>query len=351
MFNSFEKSMIAAVFFHIVTHRTCMKLCLFLALLLNSLASLAHELVLNHDFPDPTIIKAQDGYYYAYATQGYTEERVSRLLNLQVARSLDLKTWQHLGDALPDKPSWANRTQRFWAPHIHFANNLYYLYYSAEPNTDDGKCLAVAVSKKPQGPFHNVEKPLICGPSFTNIDPMVYIDPQSRVPLLYWGSAFEPIRVRQLSPDLISFAPGSQTHPLLYPDRGPTPAPYLKLLEGAWILKHQNYYYLFVSGEDCCGLPNPQYAVLVSRSRHPLGPFKWRGNDPRQSVLIEGNGSFIATGHNAFIHDQAGQLWTLYHGMDKRAPLLQNLIPGDRLNRRVMLRSKVNFVNGWPVLR
>lgn len=32
-----------------------------------------HELVFDHDFPDPSLILAEDGWYYAYATQGFTE--------------------------------------------------------------------------------------------------------------------------------------------------------------------------------------------------------------------------------------------------------------------------------------
>ena len=53
--------------------------------------------VLDSDFPDPAVVKAPDGFYYAYATQ---TERDGRWINLQVARSRDLRDWEHLGDAL-----------------------------------------------------------------------------------------------------------------------------------------------------------------------------------------------------------------------------------------------------------
>ena len=71
--------------------------------------------VLDSDFPDPTVIRNPDGFYYAYATQ---TERNGRWINLQVARSQDLVRWEYLGDALPTKPSWASKTQDFWAPHV-----------------------------------------------------------------------------------------------------------------------------------------------------------------------------------------------------------------------------------------
>lgn len=315
------------------------------------LTASAHELVLNHDFPDPTVIKANDGYYYAYATQGMTEDASPRILNLQMARSKDLKTWKHLGEALPEKPSWAKTTQAFWAPHIHFAQNKYYLYYSADPDTRNGLCLAVAVSSKPQGPFVDSGKPLICGPSFSNIDPMTYLEEKSGKTLMYWGSGFDPIRVRELDESLVNFKAGTTTLNLIAPDTSAEPAPYTRLLEGAWILKRDDYYYLFVSGENCCSGPDPKYAVLVLRSKSLKGPFEWRDNDPRKSVVIQSAGRFSATGHNAFITDNQGQLWTLYHGVDEKKPLLQHPIPGDRSNRRVLLKRKVLFQEGWPLTK
>ena len=42
--------------------------------------------VIDADFPDPAVIRAPDGFYYAYATQ---TERDGRWVNLQMARSRD----------------------------------------------------------------------------------------------------------------------------------------------------------------------------------------------------------------------------------------------------------------------
>ena len=62
--------------------------------------------MLDEDFPDPALILAPDGFYYAYATQTL---RDGQWINIQVARSADLVHWDHLGDALPDKPGWAGK--------------------------------------------------------------------------------------------------------------------------------------------------------------------------------------------------------------------------------------------------
>ena len=43
--------------------------------------------VLDEDFPDPAVIHAPDGHYYAYATQTL---RDGKWINIQVARSPDL---------------------------------------------------------------------------------------------------------------------------------------------------------------------------------------------------------------------------------------------------------------------
>ena len=81
--------------------------------------------VLDGDFPDPAVIRAPDGFYYAYATQTLLE---GCWINIQVARSRDLISWDHLGDALPQKPSWAGETQDFWAPYVLQDGDRYIMY-------------------------------------------------------------------------------------------------------------------------------------------------------------------------------------------------------------------------------
>src|ERR1043165_6741946 len=89
---------------------------------LNKKLPLYQNPVYDADFPDPTVIRASDGKFYAYATQTMVG---SVWLNIQVARSSDLLHWQLLGAALPVKPTWANQTQNFWAPHVTEAGGIY----------------------------------------------------------------------------------------------------------------------------------------------------------------------------------------------------------------------------------
>jgi arabinan endo-1,5-alpha-L-arabinosidase len=291
--------------------------------------------VLDSDFPDPAVLRAPDGFYYAYATQG---ERDGRKVNIQVARSRDLVRWQWLGDALPAKPAWASRTWNFWAPHVVRHEGRYFLYYSAEPDSPatgpkTGLCLAVATSARPEGPFADSGRPLQCGEGFVNIDPMAFDDPATGKHWLYWGSGFQPLKVRELAPDWLSFAPGSAAVDLVPPDKG---RPYEELVEGSWVVRRGGFYYLFYSGNNCCG-KDAHYAVMVARSRRATGPF-----EKAPAPILVAQGHWLAPGHNSLATDRAGRDWIVYHAIDTRRP-------GEPVNtRRVMLIDRIVWRNGWP---
>lgn len=304
---------------------------------------------INADFPDPALLRAAGGYFYVYGTQGRHGDHMD---NIQIARSHDLTHWQLLPDALPTKPSWASRTQDFWAPHVSAHDGRYFLYYSAKPDaalTDKsrGLCLAVAVAARPEGPFTDSGKPLICGDGFVNIDPMAFDDPATGKRLLYWGSGFKPIKVQELAPDRTSFAPGSAPLDLLATDPSDKPSNYRRLVEGAWVTRHHGWYYLFASGDNCCG-PNAHYAVMIARSRSALGPFDLV--DPKHGgLVVTADARWLAPGHNSVVEDGAGRSWIAYHAVDRRRP---RAAASDELNtRRVMIVKRLYWRNSLPVVR
>ena len=308
------------------------------------------------DFPDPTIIRAADGSYYAYGTQGSYEGKAN---NIQVARSQDLVHWQYLGDALPVKPTWASKTYSFWAPHVSEVGGKYYLYYSAKPDNAVGKpdaeaglCLAVATATSPAGPFTDSGQPLQCGTGFINIDPMEFYDPATKKHLLYWGSGFGPLKVRELAPNLVSFAPGSQVVDLVFPAPEGGENSYQTLIEGSWVALRDGWYYLFYSGNNCCG-PKAHYAVEVARSRSATGPFETLAQATGRpvatgSVILARNAAWLAPGHNSVVTDAAGRDWMAYHAIDVRPNSPTRADTTQPYAPRLLLLDRLEYQNGWP---
>lgn len=286
----------------------------------------------DRDFPDPAVLRAADGAYYAYATQAAVD---GRSVNVQVARSHDLANWTHLGDALPVKPRWGATRQKFWAPHVLRDGATYFLYYSAEPDAGGGMCLGVATAAAPEGPFADAGEPLVCGPGILHIDPMAFDDPRTGRRFLYWGSG--PIFVQELAPDRLRFAPGSTPRALLHPD---PLRPYRRLIEGAWVDYRDGAYFLYFSGDRCCDR-DPRYAVMVARAKDPLGPF-----EEREAPLLEAGGRWLAPGHNSVVADAAGRDWIVYHAIDadrharRREPGVERVLKVERLG----------YEDGWPRL-
>ena len=311
-------------------------------------ASQAHYLnpILDCDFPDPAIVRAPDGCYYAYGTQTLGDEG---WINIQVARSNDLIHWDYLGDALPEKPDWARTTQDFWAPSVIFDGSTYFIYYSATPDFchshERGHALAVATSKSPEGPFVDMGMPLLLGAGFEYIDPMAFDDPVTGKHLLYWGSGYQPIRVQELSPDRMSFAEGSNPIDLIWPNGRHGSFP--RLVEASWVIRHEDFYYLFYSGDNCCG-PDAEYGVMVARSESATGPFvtlEEAKGVPHSLILVK-NGRWLAPGHNCIVEDEAGQDWIVYHAIDVNKP---RQTQEDEINsRRILLMDRVEWHDGWP---
>ena len=295
--------------------------------------------VLNRDFADPTVIRTANGKYYAYATQGNGQ-------NIQIASSNDLFHWKPAGDALPQKPVWADKTSSFWAPHVLYDAGLkkYVLFFSSATNdTAIGKCIGVAFADLPIGPFIDKGSPLICGEGFINIDPMAMIDPETGNKLLFWGSGFQPIKVQELTSDWKDFKQGSGAINLVAAGKEKE---YTILLEGAWVDIHDGKYYLYYSGDNCCG-EKAHYAVMVARAEHAMGPYTRMGEENRtgSSVILQLDSAWLAPGHNSIVADGKGNKWIAYHAIDRKISAKKN----DN-SRRVMLLNRIVYKNGWPVV-
>ena len=87
-----------------------------------------------NDAPDPSVIRGEDGAFYAYTTQAYHDVEFT---TVPILRSTDLVTWELVGDAFagdarpPWIVPWAGQRRRL-VPHIARVDGKYLLYYLGE---------------------------------------------------------------------------------------------------------------------------------------------------------------------------------------------------------------------------
>ena len=136
-------------------------------------------------FADPTIVKADDGYYYAFGTEDYWEGKDHLVA---VIRSKDLVKWTYLADAF--RKSLHGNKAGLWAPNVFRYDDKYFMFYSLSIWGDSNPGIGLASSDQPQGPFTDLGKFFISsevGVS-NSIDPCFFQDPVSGKLYIFWGS-------------------------------------------------------------------------------------------------------------------------------------------------------------------
>jgi arabinan endo-1,5-alpha-L-arabinosidase len=279
---------------------------------------------------DPSVIKAEDGLFYAYGTEDdWGDGNGARYI--PIIRSSNLIDWEYVGEAFNFKPNW--KQGGLWAPDITFYKDKYYLYYSLSVWGDPNPGIGVAISDSPAGPFEDQ------GPLFTSkeigvansIDPFFYAE--DGTPYLFWGS-FHGIYGIQLSED------GLSTVGEKFPIAG-------NAFEAPFIIKRDGAYYFFGSIGSCCEGEWSTYRVGVGRAESFKGPYLDQdGNDIRYNqgtLLLADSENFVGPGHNAIVTDKKGTDWIIYHAIDKEEPYL-----GNGATRRPLMIDPIYWENGWP---
>ncbi len=280
--------------------------------------------VVSKSLPDPTIVKAENGYFYLYATED--------IRNTPIHKSKDLINWEFTGTAFTNetRPDFEPRGG-LWAPDINFINGQYVLYYSMSVWGGEWTCgIGVATSDSPEGPFTDHGKLFRSNEIGVqnSIDPF-YIEENGKH-YLFWGS-FRGIYVIEMTSDGLSVKPGAEKQQVAG-----------TAYEGVYIHKKDDRYYMFASIGSCCEGINSTYTTVVGRSDSLFGPYKNKIHqsmmDNRHEVVIKGNERFVGTGHNSeIVEDDAGNNWIFYHAVDK-----------DKPQGRVLMLDEVQWQNGWP---
>lgn len=295
-----------------------------------------NPIISDKSVPDPSVIRAKDGYFYLYATQ-------TKTYWMPVYRSKDLVNWEYQGTAFnkatePDLPGGG----AFWAPEIRFLNGKYVLYYSwAKMNGADISYTAVAVGDTPMGPFPD-SKELIGNKEFGSncIDQFYYEEDGKKY--MFFGS-FKGIYVTELEDDGLTVKLGNDGKPTLKKQVCGN------AFEGTNIYKKGKYYYLFASIGSCCNGVNASYQVVVGRSENLLGPYVDKdGKDMLKNnweLVLEGDGQkWIGPGHNSIIiQDDEGTDWMIYHSYLKK--------DGGVGGRLGMLDRLQWSSDGWPYIK
>jgi arabinan endo-1,5-alpha-L-arabinosidase len=308
-------------------------------------------------FADPSVIRAKDGFWYAYGTTDPLREGEGTRHIIPMARSADLVNWTYVGDAFTEstKPAWATPDAALWAPDIRYLDGTYYLYYvvtqtTVTPGPNDN-AIGVATAPTPTGPWTDSGDPVVDprpGASGNpddfkwTFDPAEFTDTDG-TRYLYYGSYYGGIFVTELSAD------GSEAV------GQPTMVAVDNRYEGAYVVRHGRWYYLFASEANCCAGPTTGYSVFAGRSTSPRGPFSDRDGISLTTsrvggtIVVTPNGNtWVGTGHNAVATDLAGQDWLVYHAIDRRDPFLDEPFG---INQRPMLLDRLDWVDGWPTVR
>jgi arabinan endo-1,5-alpha-L-arabinosidase len=283
--------------------------------------------VVAYSLPDPTVIKAADGYFYLFATEDTR--------NVPIHRSRNLVDWSFLGTAFTNqtRPTFEPKGG-IWAPDINFINNRYVLFYSMSVWGGEWTCgIGIATSDNPEGPFTDKGKLFRSNEIGVqnSIDPF-YIEEDGKK-YLFWGS-FRGIYAIELSPDGLSVLQGAEKRQVAG-----------TAYEGVYILKKDGFYYFIASIGSCCEGVKSTYTTVVGRSDNLFGPYFNKSgqnmSDNKHEVLIRGNDRFVGTGHNAeIVADDKGKTWILYHAVDKTNP-----------KGRVLMLDEVQWSDGWPFVK
>lgn len=338
---------------------------------------------------DPSVIKGQqagDAYWYMYCTTDplSSEDTTGsgfRFRLIPQFRSLDLVSWEYMGDAFAALPATAAPGAGLWAPEIDYdpTTNTYFLFYgvtnvadalspdsTAGCGNDNG--IAYATSAAPTGPW--AEQGIVVPPRpnatpptcdfFWTYDPDVILTAAS-AGYIYYGSYYGGIEVRPLA---ITAAATPGTSPTVAVTGPAIKITIANRYEGAEVVTRTVggtlYYYLFVSATDCCRGPLTGYSVFVGRSTSPTGPFVdhlGRPLSPEPTdgqvggtpvLSMNGNG-WVGPGHNTVFDDFAGRTWTIYHAIDSADPYFAGDFGFDK--RPAMLDPVDWSANGWPNVR
>ena len=287
---------------------------------------------------DPTIISQGDT-YYVFATNRFAQKLVP------IFCSQDLRHWKFCGHVFDEVPQWALKeipgARGIWAPDISYVNGRYRLYYSVSTFGSNHSVIGLATNRTldPNSvDYRWVDEGRVIGSNreddWNAIDPNLVVDANGDN-WLALGSFWGGIKLRKLD---------AQTGKLSHEDtklyslasRQPLQPP---AIEAPFIVRHDNYYYLFVSFDLCCRGKDSTYKIMVGRAKKITGPYLDRDG----KSMIKGGGTLLLEATAAW-HGAGGQSVLL----NSKSDLLVFHSYDGTTGKAALQVSTIVWQNDWP---
>jgi arabinan endo-1,5-alpha-L-arabinosidase len=297
---------------------------------------------------DPVIIKENDT-YYVFAT-GRGGGGI-----IPIRSSKDMCNWTLTGHVLDSLPEWATKEIRgardAWAPDISYYNGKFHLYYSVSTFGRNTSAIGLATNDTldPCSPKYKwvdrgmVVKSVQGEDDWNAIDPQLVYAGKNNV-WLCWGSFWGGIKMRRIDPatGLLSKKDTKLYSLASRPRTGEAETPPTQgSIEAPFIIRHDEYWYLFASYDFCCRGARSTYNIRVGRSKTVTGPYIDKEGKP----MLEGGGTMVleadandtwrGPGHEAVLHE-SGQDFLIFHAYDS-----------NRNGRSFLQISTIAWVDGW----
>ncbi len=298
---------------------------------------------------DPSVIR-QGATWYVFSTDGPGRRRNG---DLPILCSEDAVAWRSCGYVFQAMPAWIQAKipgiDGLWAPDISYFGGVYHLYYAGSTLGSERSVIGLAtnVTLNPTDPAYRWQdqgevlesEP---GDDANAIDPNAFVDTDGRVWLSY-GSYWRGIKQRELdarSGKLLDGRSGRRFDLARRPGVPEDP------IEGASLVKHDRFYYLFVSIDYCCNrdISTDNYKEAVGRATSPHGPFLDQSGVPMLkgggTVLLASTANWRAPGGGtAWVDPDSGQGFLVFHALDL-----------SRQGRPYLWFKSLKWVNEWPVI-
>ncbi len=293
---------------------------------------------------DPVIIR-QDDTYYVFCT-GRGGGGI-----IPIRTSKELRHWTISGCVFKELPAWVSqegiRARDCWAPDISFYNGRYHLYYSVSTFGSQNSAIGLVsnISLDPNSPDYKwIDQGMVVRSTnevnWNAIDGNLIIENEKNV-WLCWGSFWGGIKMRRINPETGKFSNEDTT---LYSlaSREQT-SPTNGAIEAPFIIKHDKYWYLFVSFDRCCQGARSTYKIMVGRAQEVTGPYFDKEGKP----MTEGGGTLVlqavenavkwaGPGHQAVLQEPKGD-YLVFHAYS---------IPNR--GRSMLNIATIVWEEGWP---